>query len=58
MALKMILDCDTGPITDPHTLATQIKLTPGVVDHGLFLNVAHRALIAEPDGTIRELTRP
>ncbi len=53
----LILDCETEPITDAPTLATQIKLTPGVVDHGLFLGVAHRALIAEPDGTIRELIR-
>jgi ribose 5-phosphate isomerase A len=54
----LILDCETGgPISDADTLADQIKQTPGVVDHGLFLDVAHRALIAETDGTIRELTR-
>ncbi|MDQ3694876.1 MAG: ribose-5-phosphate isomerase RpiA [Chloroflexota bacterium] len=53
----LILDCATGPLTDPTELAASIKAVAGVVDHGLFLGVADRALIAEPDGTIREIVR-
>ena len=29
---------------------------PGVVEHGLFLGMAERALLGEPDGGVRELT--
>ncbi len=50
-----ILDCVTGPIDDPGSFAAQIKATPGVVDHGLFLGVARRALVVDGDGAVREL---
>ena len=52
-----VLDCDTGPIADPTALAAALKATPGVVEHGLFLGLARRALIAEPDGTVRRIDR-
>lgn len=48
-----ILDCTTGPIADPLTLGRTIKATTGVVDHGLFLGIAPRALVVDPDGTVR-----
>jgi ribose 5-phosphate isomerase A len=54
----LILDCNTGPLTDPPALASAVKAVSGVVDHGLFLGIAHRAMVAEPDGSIRELFRP
>jgi ribose 5-phosphate isomerase A len=54
----LILDCETGLIADPMALASGIKAVAGVVDHGLFLGIAHRALVAETDGTVRELIRP
>ena len=53
----VILDCVTGPLPDPAPLAEQIKAVPGVVEHGLFIGIAHRALVVEPDGGIREITR-
>lgn len=52
-----VLDCATGPIDDPETLGDAIKCITGVVDHGLFVDLASAALICEPDGTVRELTR-
>lgn len=52
-----VLDCATGPIADPKALGDAIKCVTGVVDHGLFVDLAAAALICEPDGTIRELTR-
>ncbi len=48
---NIILDC-TFPqgIDDPATLAQTIIAQPGVVEHGLFLNLATLAVIAAPDG--------
>ncbi|MBA2521650.1 MAG: ribose-5-phosphate isomerase RpiA [Chloroflexia bacterium] len=54
----VILDCDIGPLAEPEALATGIKAVAGVVDHGLFLGIAHRAYIAETDGSVREIARP
>ena len=52
-----VLDCLTDPITDPPGLASAIKATTGVVEHGLFLGFAHRVLVAERDGAVRRLSR-
>lgn len=48
---NIILDChfDEG-IVDAPSLAWVIKQQPGVVEHGLFLNLASRAVIASEDG--------
>jgi ribose 5-phosphate isomerase A len=45
-----ILDCRFGPIDDPEALASAIRSIPGVVEHGLFLGMAHAAYIAGPGG--------
>ncbi|MHB1356949.1 MAG: ribose-5-phosphate isomerase RpiA [Anaerolineae bacterium] len=46
-----ILDCRYTPaINDPLALAAAIKAIPGVVEHGLFLGMAHRVVVASPDG--------
>ena len=37
--------------------ATAAKAVPGVVEHGLFLNMCQLALIGSPDGSVIELTR-
>ena len=42
-----LVDCDFGLIADPRGLATRLKEISGVVEHGLFLGLAHAALIAE-----------
>jgi ribose 5-phosphate isomerase A len=41
-----ILDCRFGQIADPETLARRLSDMPGVVEHGLFINMASVALIA------------
>lgn len=41
---------------DPHQLAKAISLTPGVVEHGLFLNMASCAYIAGREG-VKKLER-
>lgn len=45
-----ILDCAAGEITDPAKTAEQIRHIVGVVEHGLFLNMAKLALVAGDDG--------
>lgn len=53
---NLILDCEGGEIEDPHKLADSIRRIVGVVEHGLFLEMAERALIAG-DSDVVELTR-
>jgi ribose 5-phosphate isomerase A len=45
-----ILDCACGAIGDPERTAAEIRGIVGVVEHGLFLNMASLALIAGDDG--------
>jgi ribose 5-phosphate isomerase A len=52
-----ILDVVFGPIEQPDRLAHAIKALAGVVDHGLFIDIADRALVAT-DGDIREYLSP
>jgi ribose 5-phosphate isomerase A len=51
-----IFDCTIPPEADVDQLDREVKLLPGVVEHGLFLGMAERALVGEPDGGVRELT--
>ncbi len=53
---NVILDCKTGPLTDPGELAAALKSHAGVVEHGLFLGLATDVIVAGPAG-IRHLTR-
>ena len=52
-----VIDCATGPIADARELAASIKAITGVVDHGIFAGFADRAMVVDPDGTVRTLTR-
>jgi ribose 5-phosphate isomerase A len=54
---NIILDCYFGLIPHPLQLATAIRKKPGVVEHGLFLQMASDAILATPDG-IEHLTFP
>lgn len=47
---NVILDCHCGPIADPQALALELKSIVGVVEHGLFLNMATLALVAGENG--------
>ena len=48
----LLLDCDLPATDDLERLAAQIKGTVGVVEHGLFLGMAHEALLGRPDGSV------
>ena len=44
---NLILDCECGEIQDPDALAASIRNIVGVVEHGLFLHMAERALVSD-----------
>ncbi len=52
---NILLDCSSAGIADPEETAAEIRSMVGVVEHGLFLGMAERVLIAGADG-VRELT--
>ena len=45
-----ILDAALGRIADPRSLAERLDGTAGVVEHGLFVGLAHAVVIAGSDG--------
>lgn len=45
-----IVDAFFGLISDAQIIADGLVAIPGVVDHGLFINIASAAYIAAPDG--------
>jgi ribose 5-phosphate isomerase A len=55
-----ILDCGVGPIDDPARLERDLRAVPGVVGTGLFLGLATRVLVGDPDGfeLVEERQRP
>ena len=52
---NLIIDCSHGTIEAPEALARSLDAMPGVVEHGLFIGLAERAIIGTEDG-IEELT--
>lgn len=51
-----ILDTEFGPIEDAASLDVRIRKIPGIVDHGIFLDMATLVLVGE-GGAVRELRR-
>jgi len=49
---NLIYDAHCGRIEEPAALAAALKSVTGVVDHGLFLDLADRALVGTPDGVV------
>ena len=49
---NLIYDAACGRIAEPALLASTLKSVTGVVDHGLFLDLADQALIGAPDGVL------
>ena len=45
-----IYDCAFDAISNPRLLATALSNVPGVVEHGLFIGLATRVVLAGPDG--------
>lgn len=49
---NLIYDAPCGAILDPPAVEAALKSITGVVDHGLFLGLAERALIGTDDGVV------
>ena len=49
---NLIYDVACGRIPEPAALAAALKAVTGVVEHGLFLDLADRALIGGPGGVV------
>ena len=47
-----ILDASFGRIPDPRALSSALHAIPGVVEHGLFLNLASKVALAGQDGAV------
>ena len=54
---NFIIDVDFGIIKNPSELNNKIRLIPGVVDTGLFINMALKAYIGKEDGNILVLKK-
>mgnify|MGYP000589716512 CR=1 FL=1 len=52
---NLVLDCDFGPIPAPGELAAALAAIPGVVEHGLFVDLADELHVGLDDGV--EVTR-
>ncbi len=52
-----ILDCTLPGDCDLSSLDRSLKQLPGVVEHGLFIGLAERALLGRPDGSVEVLER-
>jgi len=46
----LILDASFGRIPDPEALSQALLQVPGVVEHGLFINIANTAILAGKSG--------
>jgi ribose 5-phosphate isomerase A len=51
---NVILDTAFGPIRDAGALAAQLRTIPGVMDHGLFIDLADQVIVGGAGG-VREL---
>jgi ribose 5-phosphate isomerase A len=47
-----IIDCDFGIIGQPKELHSTINMIPGVVENGLFIKLATKVIVGDPDGSV------
>jgi len=51
---NLVLDCDFGTVAEPGALATDLAASPGVVEHGLFVDLVKEVHVGSEDGvTVR-----
>jgi ribose 5-phosphate isomerase A len=55
---NLIIDCNIDSTFNARRVNRELLEMPGVVDHGLFLGIAHTVLVAGADGKIRVMNRP
>ncbi|SNZ15740.1 ribose-5-phosphate isomerase [Natronoarchaeum philippinense] len=47
---NVVLDCEFGVVEDPANLAAELSAIPGVVEHGLFVDLADEIHVGREDG--------
>ncbi len=47
---NLLMDCDFGQITNPEALGNSLSRIPGIVEHGLFIDVADTIIIGNECG--------
>jgi ribose 5-phosphate isomerase A len=47
---NLVLDCDFGGVDDPAGLAAALSTVPGVLEHGLFVDLADEVHVGSEDG--------
>lgn len=53
----LVMDCEFGPVGDPATLAASLSGVPGVVEHGVFVDLADAIHVGRSDGVaVRDRT--
>lgn len=52
-----IADCRAEAIEDPAALHARLNAIPGVVENGLFVDLAHTVIVGREDGSIDTLTK-
>ena len=53
---NLILDCKFGPLSQPSQLAAKLNTRTGIVEHGLFIDLATDVIVADAKG-VRHLKR-
>jgi len=53
---NLILDCQFGPLLQPADLAAKLNSRTGIVEHGLFLDLATDLIVASAEG-VRHIER-
>jgi ribose 5-phosphate isomerase A len=53
---SLVVDCEFGDVSDPAALAATLSALPGVVEHGLFVDVADAVVVGRDGGaTVRSV---
>jgi ribose 5-phosphate isomerase A len=47
---NFLIDCWFDPFPEPTVINDRLAGIPGILEHSLFYNLAHRAIVAGPDG--------
>ena len=56
---NLVLDCHMpGGLTDPEVMDVTLSRVPGIAEHGLFVDLATRAILGGDDGATRDLRPP
>ncbi len=53
-----VMDAAFNTVDDVAALNRRISDIPGVVDTSLFVGIAAKAIVAQPDGTVTVIDRP